>query len=78
MIVATHKDIAQNKSCIIVPLSWGTKKIQRVVTSTLPAETSALASTLDQLTWIRIYWAWLLDSRVKWQKPEVVDISLKQ
>jgi len=33
-ILATHEDIIQNKSCPISPLSWGTKKIQRVVTST--------------------------------------------
>ena len=26
IILATHKDIAQNKSCVINPLYWGTKK----------------------------------------------------
>eukprot|EP00435_Cladocopium_sp_Y103_P049938 s2127_g15.t1 len=72
IILATHKDISQNKSCVISPLSWGTKKIQRVVTSTLSAETSALATTLDQLTWVRVYWAWLLNSKIPWQKPETV------
>jgi len=72
VILATHKDISQNKSCVISPLSWGTKKIQRVVTSTLSAETSALATTLDQLTWIRVYWAWLIDPSIPWQKPETV------
>ena len=70
IILATHKDISQNKSCAISPLSWGTKKIQRIVTSTLSAETSALSSSLDQLTWIRLYWAWLLNPKIAWQKPE--------
>ena len=55
IILATHKDISQNKSCVISPLSWGTKKIQRIVTSTLSAETSALSTALDQLTWMRLY-----------------------
>jgi hypothetical protein len=72
IILATHKEISQNKSCVISPISWGTKKIQRIVTSTLSAETTALSSTLDQLTWLRLYWAWLLDPRVEWQRPEKV------
>ena len=32
--VATHKDISQNNECPISPLMWGSKKIQKVVTST--------------------------------------------
>ena len=70
IILATHKEISQNKSCPISPISWGTKKIQRIVTSTLSAETSALSTTLDQLTWLRLYWAWILDPKIEWQKPE--------
>jgi hypothetical protein len=72
IILATHKEIAQNKSCVISPISWGTKKIQRVVTSTLSAETSALSTTLDQLTWVRVYWGWLLNPEIPWQKPETI------
>lgn len=72
IIMATQKEISKNQSCKISPLSWGTKKIQRVVTSTLSAEATALSTTLDQLTWIRVYWAWLIDSRISWQKPETV------
>ena len=66
--LATQKDISQHKTCAISPISWGTKKIQRIVTSTLPAETSALSTSLDQPTWIRFYWAWLLDPNIPWQK----------
>ena len=54
-------------------ISWGTKKIQRIVTSTLSAETSALSTTLDQLTWVQLYWAWILDPKVEWQRPEKAD-----
>ena len=73
IIMATHKDITNNQTCQVSPLSWGTKKIQRVVTSTLSAETSALSSTLDQLTWMRLYWAWFFDQTLKWQNPSKVD-----
>ena len=74
IILSTHKDISQNRSCLVSPLSWGTKKIQRIVTSTLSAETSALSTTLDQLTWLRLYWAWILNPKIKWQRPESVDL----
>ena len=43
------------------------------MTSTLSAETSALSTTLDQLTWVQIYWAWILDPKVEWQRPEKAD-----
>ena len=35
MIMATHADISKNHVCPVNPISWGCKKIQRVVTSTL-------------------------------------------
>ena len=70
IILSTHKEIASNSQCPISPLSWGCKKIQRVVVSTLAAETMAMTSALDQLSWMRLYWAWLLDPSCQWQKPE--------
>lgn len=69
IILATHKDILSNVSSPISPISWSSKKIQKVVTSTLSAETMALDSTLDQMSWIRLFWAWLRDSSVNWKKP---------
>ena len=70
IIVATHKAIDSNVPCPISPITWGSKKIQRVVTSTLAAETMALASTVDQLSWLRIFWSWLHDPRTQWRKPD--------
>ena len=69
IILTTHKDIVHNVTCPVSPVSWGCKKIQKVVTSTLSAETMALTSTLDQLSWLRLFWAWLLDTRTVWQEP---------
>jgi len=70
IIVGTHRDIADNRQCPISPIACGCKKIQRVVTSTLAAESTSLASALDQLAWLRIFWSWLHDPSVNWRKPE--------
>ena len=70
IIVGTHKDISSNKQCPISPISWSSKKIQKVVTSTLSAETTSLAAAMDQLSWLRIFWQWLLDPSTQWKKPE--------
>ena len=69
MIMTTHEDIAKNHVCPVNPISWGCKKIQRVVTSTLSAETTSLSSTLDQLSWLRLYWNWILNPKINWKNP---------
>ena len=70
LIMATHKEIGNNTRCPVNPISWGCKKIQRVVTSTLAAETTSLNSVLDQLSWVRLCWAWILDPKVPWKNPK--------
>ena len=70
LIMATHEDIGHNTTCPVSPISWGSKKIQRVVTSTLAAETTSLGTVLDQLSWIRLCWAWMLDPKVPWKNPK--------
>ena len=75
IIMSTHQDISKNVTCPVSPLSWGCKKIQRVVTSALAAETVSLGSVLDQLSWMKLCWAWLLDPKIRWQSPTE---SLKQ
>ena len=77
-IMSTHREIGNNTTCVVNPISWGCKKIQRVVTSTLAAETVSLSTVLDQLSWIRLCWAWLLDNRVPWQKPEKALLELPE
>ena len=69
MIMGTHKLISENVSCPVSPLAWGCKKIQRVVTSTLAAETVSLNSVLDHLSWLRLCWGWMLDPKVEWKHP---------
>lgn len=75
IIVGTHEKILQNHQCSISPIAWGCKKIQRVVTSTLSAESTALSSTLDQLAWLRLYWSWIHNPKTVWKNP---DVGLKE
>ena len=70
IIVGTHQLITKNIQCPISPLSWGSKKIQKVVTSTLSAETTSLASALDQLAWLRLFWSWIHNPQTQWKQPE--------
>ena len=67
--MGTHRMISDNVSCPVSPLAWGCKKIQRVMTSTLAAETVSLSPVLDHLSWLRLCWGWMLDSEVEWKKP---------
>ena len=69
IILATHQNIEKNISCLVSPIAWGSKKIQKVVTSTLAAETMSLSSNLDQLSWIRLYWGWLYNPTEGWKHP---------
>ena len=70
LVVGTYAQIQENKQCPISPLSWGCRKIQKVVTSTLAAETMALASTVDQLSWLRLFWDWINHQGTSWKRPE--------
>ena len=69
IIMTTHEDIGKNHVCVVNPISWGCKKIQRVVTSTLSAETTSLNTTLDQLSWLRLFWSWIRNPRTNWKNP---------
>lgn len=78
MIMTTHEKIADNVQSPVSPISWGCKKIQKVVVSTLSAEATSLNSTLDQLSWLRLYWAWILDTTTKWKEPKTTLNGLPQ
>ena len=78
IIMATHKDIGSNVRCPVNPISWGCKKIQRVVTSTLAAETTSLNTVLDQLSWVRLCWGWIMDPNVQWKNPKLAFQNLPE
>ena len=55
-ICAAHKCIHDNVDAPISPLIWVSKKIPRVVRSTLSAETYAMSKAVDGLSWMRSLW----------------------
>ena len=77
LIVGTHQAIQEGVQSPISPISWGCRKIQRVVTSTLAAETVSLASALDQLGWLRLFWSWIFTKTTNWKAPEKTLVNLK-
>eukprot|EP00435_Cladocopium_sp_Y103_P071338 s690_g37.t1 len=78
LILATTDEIDQIKSSQVSPLIWFSKKISRVVASTLASETYALSGALDLLSWTRLHWAWILNPQVNWRTPEETLKSLPQ
>eukprot|EP00435_Cladocopium_sp_Y103_P037577 s2392_g10.t1 len=76
LIMACHKDIGDNKSSVVNPIVWHSKKIQKVVVSTLSAEAMSLAGAVDVLSWIRLFWAWLRDGKCQWQQADETLLKL--
>ena len=72
LFLAVHEDIFHQKSAMASPLVWYSKKIERVVASTLAAETFALSSAVDLTHWLRLAWEWLRQPNIPWQTPEEV------
>ena len=70
LIVATNQKISKREETVGNPLLWYSKKVNRVVGSTLAAETYALSNAVDLVEWVRIVWAWMCNPKLKWQEPE--------
>ena len=75
LLMTAHKCIGENQSSVVNPILWSSRKIQKVAVSTLSAEAMALASAVDVLAWARLFWAWLVDPKCRWQ---LGDQTLKQ
>lgn len=72
LIVSTDARLLQNKTTVVCPIAWSSRKIPRVVTSTLSAEAVALSSALDRLGYIRVMWEWLKNPALDWSDPTEV------
>ena len=72
IIFSTDGRLENNVKTVVCPVAWSSKKIPRVVRSTLSAEAVALGSTLDRLSWIRVFWQWLKDPSIDWSDPNQV------
>ena len=72
IIFSTDGRLEANVKTVICPVAWSSKKIPRVVRSTLSAEAVALGSTLDRLSWIRVFWEWMKSPDIDWSEPSAV------
>ena len=70
LILAGSKQIGEWQASDVSPLMWYSRKIARVVGSTLASEAYALSGSVDLLSWIRIHWMWICNPTDAWKKPE--------
>ena len=72
LVIATDWRMLQNQKAVIVPVAWASKKISRVVRSTLSAEVVALCGSLDRMSWLRLFWEWIKNPGIDISHPEEV------
>eukprot|EP00435_Cladocopium_sp_Y103_P074513 s963_g49.t1 len=70
LILAASKSIGEWQASDVSPLLWYSRKIARVVSSTLASEAYALSGAVDLLSWIRIHWSWICQPSSDWKNPE--------
>ena len=69
LVFATTPDLQDNKRAPISPLSWSSKKISRVVRSTLSAEAFSMSRSVDKMGWCRLLWGTLIIPEFQWRSP---------
>ena len=69
VICATSPKLLQNEKAPVSPLTWSSKKINRVVRSTLSAEAFSMSRSVDQLGWMRLLWGTLAIDHFDWRQP---------
>ena len=70
LILASSKCIGEWQASDVSPIMWYSRKIARVVASTLASEAYALSGAVDLLSWIRIHWSWMRQPSNEWKNPE--------
>ena len=69
IVFATTPELQQNLKAPISPLTWSSKKIARVVRSTLSAEAFSMSRGVDKLSWMRLLWGTLIVDNFDWRQP---------
>ena len=69
LICATTLDLHENREAPLSPLSWSSKKIARVVRSTLSAEAYSMSRSVDRLGWLRLLWGVFAVPQFPWKEP---------
>ena len=70
-VFATTPDLQANKKAPISPLTWSSKKISRVVRSTLSAEAFSMSRSVDKMGWCRLLWGAMVVDDFKWRDPPI-------
>lgn len=76
IICATTPELQENKKAPISPLCWSSKKIARVVRSTLSAEAYSMSRSVDKLGWLRLLWGVLHVTDFCWRDPQKAFLQL--
>ncbi|CAE7733941.1 GIP [Symbiodinium pilosum] len=72
LVVATDWRMLSNKQAVIAPMAWSSRKIARVVRSTLSAEVFSLCNSIDRMSWLRLFWEWMKDPSVDISQPDQI------
>ena len=69
LICATIPGLNKNQLAPVSQLTWTSKKVARVVRSTLPAEAFSMSGSVDRLGWRRLFWGTLNVPDFCWREP---------
>ena len=69
IIFATDGKMDRNEQAPISRLTWSSKKIARVVRSTLSAEAFSMSRSVDKLGWMRLLWGVITRDGFEWRDP---------
>ena len=64
VIMSCHQNIGQNRTSVVNPMVWHSKKIQKVAVSTL------------SLSWVRLYWGWIKNIDLNWKQADETLLKL--
>ena len=70
LIFTTTSQLNDNTEAPISPVSWSSKKITRVVRSTLSAEAYSMSRSIDRLGWMRLTWGIIAIPQFPWKEPQ--------
>ena len=69
IVFATNSKMNCNEQAPVSPLTWSSKKIARVVRSTLSAEAFSMSRSVDKLGWMRLLWGVVTRDDFDWRDP---------
>ena len=72
LVVATDWRMLANEKAVIASVAWSSRKIARLVRSTLSAEVVSLCGSVDRMSWLRLFWEWLKSSDIDLCQPDEV------